>query len=546
MKRLVTFFSFYAALMPSIVCCTFHVDDYLVRADDLIMSNPDSALIVLTNIDTTRLRSPEQRARYSLLHTMAIDRAGKDTTDYGLIRYASEYYSNHGSSIEKTRTLFYEGRLHFNNQDYTSAQMLFLRALKESENTADEWLKGMINYFLADTYTKNHLNAEALEYSLSSYNHFMLYGDSKYVDNALYLLGVANHNVRHYEAADSLYAIVGLESDSYKYALLARAENELMRAAPNIPSALSYFDEAYNEGAPFELYNLYEYAYALLLDRQTSRAERLLEQLDIESPDIKSLWWKYAIAKKKDILGQALTLHEEYTRNIDNYLTTTLAQSLYKAESAYLSSMQEQMEKQATTQKLLFAFSLVLFLLIVFVFLYINQKRLRNSEKERSLLILKISQMQDILDEKKHEAIFAEIQSSYIALIREQYSEIGKLLGVNLNVSTSFESLQSMHIEYINNIIDEITSKEENDTRLEDRINRTMDNIIVKLRNDFPRFGNETIRFLSLVIIGLKDQAIAFALNKSKSAVSTRKSRLKQQILTSGSQYVGLYELFLK
>ena len=62
-------------------------------AEDLMWTRPDSALETLETIDTLRLRTKAQRARYSLLFTMALNRNWIDTTDLHLILPAVSYYT---------------------------------------------------------------------------------------------------------------------------------------------------------------------------------------------------------------------------------------------------------------------------------------------------------------------------------------------------------------------------------------------------------------------------------------------------------------------
>jgi len=68
-------------------------------AEDVMWTRPDGASATLETIDTLRLRTESQRARFSLLYIMALNRNWIDTTDLHLILPAvSYYYKNHGSN----------------------------------------------------------------------------------------------------------------------------------------------------------------------------------------------------------------------------------------------------------------------------------------------------------------------------------------------------------------------------------------------------------------------------------------------------------------
>ena len=57
-------------------------EDKMNMADSLMSSRPDSALAILSKIDTTLLSSRELRARYALLKSMALDKNYIDTTSF--------------------------------------------------------------------------------------------------------------------------------------------------------------------------------------------------------------------------------------------------------------------------------------------------------------------------------------------------------------------------------------------------------------------------------------------------------------------------------
>ena len=68
------------ALMLS-SCADKEVTQALSQADELMWTKPDSALAVLESVDTTALYGKYQKARYSLLYSMALDRNYVETTD---------------------------------------------------------------------------------------------------------------------------------------------------------------------------------------------------------------------------------------------------------------------------------------------------------------------------------------------------------------------------------------------------------------------------------------------------------------------------------
>jgi tetratricopeptide (TPR) repeat protein len=97
-------------------------------AECLMNSRPDSALSILSSIDKSCLGDDEERARYALLMSMALDKNYIDTTSFDVIQPAIDYYLSKGSADERLRTLYYQGRIFQNMFDFDMAMKCFLKA----------------------------------------------------------------------------------------------------------------------------------------------------------------------------------------------------------------------------------------------------------------------------------------------------------------------------------------------------------------------------------------------------------------------------------
>lgn len=78
----------------------------LEDVDSYIEARPDSALAVLEGIDVEDLGSREEKAKYALLMSMALDKNYIDRTDFEVLQPAIDYYETHGSATDKLRTLY--------------------------------------------------------------------------------------------------------------------------------------------------------------------------------------------------------------------------------------------------------------------------------------------------------------------------------------------------------------------------------------------------------------------------------------------------------
>ncbi|MBO4743731.1 MAG: hypothetical protein J5533_08875 [Bacteroidales bacterium] len=520
----------------------------LKKAEGLMMEKPDSARYILENIDTSSLHSFRTKARYSLLHTMSIDRCGIDTTDYALIKPADTYYLKFGNPGERTRMHFYKGRLHYNNKDYDSALKEFLVALHFSERLNDFWLKGMICAWTASVYHENYSNSEELQYRLKAYDYFLQNGDEKYFDNATYFLAFAYHNNRDFSKSDSLYLLISPTSRFYPDALVGLANNEVFKDNFDASRAANLFKEAQELGAWFSLDMYYQYAYALLHNGQLEQCNSFLARLKDVPDNVKTLFWKYLIARDKGDFEQALSILEKYREESGEFVIMQQSQSAYKSVSDYYSTLSRQSEEKATKVMLLSVIGVLGLLSLVLVFIILKQRQLilvreerdelekNNRELTQALYELKACEKDDTLNKELAEQKW----KSYIKMYRRQFATLGKLYGKDVRKSVLPEQLETFVID----IFHELSDKEVRFGDFEQRLNKDLDNIMLKYRQDFPRETKDHYRFASLVFAGFTDPAIASILGENTTGISSKKTRMKKRVFETDTPNKDFYSVF--
>lgn len=127
------------ALLTSFLfsCSDIGMSGRLEEIESLMPSRPDSALTVIRTIDTTRLRGASQKARYSLLLSMALAKNDIDTSDVSISAPAVEFYSRHGSRHDRMKAVFYRGQQQYNGSRYYAAAVSYLKALRYNSKTSN-------------------------------------------------------------------------------------------------------------------------------------------------------------------------------------------------------------------------------------------------------------------------------------------------------------------------------------------------------------------------------------------------------------------------
>ena len=121
--------------------CQRHSDNWekICDIENYIESRPDSALAVLEAIDVEKLSSDEERAKYALYMSMALDKNYIDKTDFEVLQPAIDYYEDHGSATDKLRTFYYQGRIFNNIGDSEKAMAYYIKAIELGNNSNDYW-----------------------------------------------------------------------------------------------------------------------------------------------------------------------------------------------------------------------------------------------------------------------------------------------------------------------------------------------------------------------------------------------------------------------
>ncbi len=142
-------------ILSCCISCRTHSDnwDTICNIENYIESRPDSALAVLETIDTANLASGEERAKYALYLSMALDKNYIDKTGFDVLQPAVDYYENHGSATDKLRTFYYQGRIFCNRGDSEKAMECFVKSIELGSKSDD-----------LSTKARNY-NAQSLLYS---------------------------------------------------------------------------------------------------------------------------------------------------------------------------------------------------------------------------------------------------------------------------------------------------------------------------------------------------------------------------------------------
>lgn len=552
-------------------CDNRQTKSLLQDVETYIQERPDSALRVLRKVDSLTLNTKSLRARYSLLFAMALDKNYIDTTALSILEPTVAYYERLGSPQDKMLSCYYLGRIYANRKDYPNAVIFYSQALRESSEY-DYYHRGLIYAASADAYNASFNDEEELRNTILAYECFEKIGD-KDLDLSLYKVAQAYHNNERFDVADSLYSLVYSGKDSTSrlalYAMEDLVSNDLYQEKQDVERDLELLEYVAEHRGNLSLESYYEYAYLLLLAGKESEAENILSQLSNREANGKTMEIRYRIAECKGQNEEALALLKSMLSHQNDVVKKKLAQSVFKAQSDYYRLTAEVSEQKSTISNQRSIIILITGLMIIALLYAIFMKRKSTLIREKNRLTQAVEESErlletvrnraneekserekDILDLKsrneREQDKIKDLREMYVALYQKRFSEIGKYYD-----AASSHRLESIKEKAYHDVIsstqalfEEIASGSEGQKKFEARINAELDDIVSKIRSDFPKLKDDDIRFICYLIVGFDTSTISFLMDISKENVRVKKHRLREKLNGYSGPNETLYRLF--
>ena len=562
-------------------CASKEAKRIMDTADAVMWTRPDSALAVLESIDTLSLKTRAQRARYSLLYTMALDRNHRDIPDLRIIKPAASYYERHGSNDDRMKMYFYLGVAQYDTGDPEAAITSYLRAKEYSSRSDNLVFRGIISSSISDVYLWNNNNSESILYCKEACDYFVQAKDSFRLWNTTGLLANRYSNIRDWAKADSLYSIFFSQpirdTSIYARQLLNLAWNNIFKPGSDPHESIDLFRKATGEfgGTPsLSDYCVYAYASEIIGDYDTANdLIRQLENVDSSSTILKI--WKYRIFKRRGDYKDALVCLEQSIDDRDSEVLETVGQSVALAQSDYYESKSLLLDKDRRLQRQMKWMIFLIALLVVASGLGIYSKRKKmwqrqveemsfiNDEVKQRLnesLLCEAEHLRSIdslksanelaekniqtLSEKlssaaEKEQVLMALRAKFVQVNKQQYAQLNNVCRRYFESSKSSKDSDDniyAEVKKILAILDEPNQKE-----LESMLDDNLDGIMTKLRAEMPNTAEKDFRFIAFLILGFDTKTIARMMGYNVSTVYTKRHNIKDKILRLNSEHQALF-----
>ncbi len=509
----------------------------LDSAEALVQSSPDSALTVLRSIDTLTLTKRSLRARYSLLHAMALDKNWIDTTDVNIVMPAVDYYSSHGSADRRAKAYYYLGRVQENGGDFSSANVSFLKAMEYIGASTDEYFKSLVYQAISNTYSETYLHEEAFMYSELSFHSSSLIDDTLGMNASRYRMAQDLNNLKRFQEADSIYRILingkgqAVSPQIYPAILSDYALLRLLSFGDE-DYAVSLFEEALSRAGYLRSHNLWgAYAYALLRTGNSGRANEVFRQLEAADDDV-SLSFKNWRALADAFLGDYESAYDRLSTVSEIQrmnMSQVLKQSTLKAQMIY----QEQetlKERQRVMRRNILVIVICLLLLASCAgIIYYLRKRDRRIISERESMLESFHSLSD--EYASINASQAAIRAKYIEMFKTLFGQTGQ---IQYLLRHSAKDQDTNLYRELKKAVGVIGTDEESQRQFEKILNDSLDDVMLHFREAFPGKKPRFYQLASFLFAGFDATTISnIILELSKENVYVEKSRLKSAIRDS-------------
>ena len=505
----------------------------LDRAEALMEERPDSALAILESVkpaDIASIESEEERARFALLYSQALDKNYIDLTTDSIISIAVEYYNNNGTPYQQFLSLFYLGRVNENAKNYLNAMRCYLKAERLVNDFDDDNLKGLLYIGIATIYRhyydfKNTAVAFNMAYSYFDKSRKIYHRNYSRLNEAF-----AYSNLHEYDRSINLIKdviddaiadddTIIIKSAMRSLIMIYVGQQQITQANQLYQKYISQYN--FNDAGPSAIA-----AIALLhtFNGDTIEAKRYLKSAWCKSSTLQDTIDIYSYSERiNKHSGNYTSAYDDFLRwrvRQDSYVKKSLEQPVLSAQRDYYSHEAQTAVIKAKNNRLISIIitcigAMIIVVIVTTWIIYSSHKRRQLNET-----LQKAQTMVDCLNVE---------QETKFTILNSHIKTISNICDTYYDISESKEEIdhvkKRLHLEISN-----ITRNDEIYNQIKNIVNRNYPNLFDTLEMELPELSRLDIETIYYFASGMTFGAICVLTNTKNGALRTRKSRVKEKI----------------
>ncbi len=523
----------------------------LDSADSLMESRPDSALRILESINRDSITVDATKARYALLMSQALDKNYIDVTSDSLIATATRYYADRPDSPEFMKSLFYQARTYYNDRRFDRAAADGTHAYEIAVKLNDPFWTGKTADLIADIFNETYNKEECINFRKIAVSSYATASNTCFHDWALTNLAIDYINHEQPDGALSIADSLIQNSPSavHDSAFISQCYNIIFQSYldKNQPNKAKEYLHKMSQYIDKQLTTI-NYSDIAIIEIQLGNLSKAKSYIDsaITLQDTTNIQDMLAVgaaklefARKTGDINEQSDLIEKIFCIQNNEIRKTLKQSAIGAQrDFYNSQLTITLEKEAKIKNSIITaiiISIVVFAVLILFFIIIIKLKNQTLElriNEVALLSAEINRRDNIsnnIENNRLRNTIDKLLSERFILINKFFDEYYESGDSPIGKNAIFNRVE----KEIKNL-----SSKKNLSEIESLVNETLDNIIVRFKNEFPELCQDDVTFFMLNVAGLSPRAIGLFMKIKLKTVYTRKTRLKDRILNSKSDHI--------
>lgn len=496
----------------------------LKQADKLLLSSkPDSAKVLLEQINTPEGLPASNYANWLLLYAEACDQLEEDVPIVPQMEKAENYYSKHGTTVEHAKSLLYLGRAYEEEKELDIGMEYYLQAANLAEGAGEYVLAGHICNRAAGLYDFEDYFDDAKRFYQKAADNFLLADDSlnyvyalRDIGSILHVKNKMEESLTYYKEA---YVLSGQIGDSSQLSSLCNRIGVAYQEMDSFDLAEQFLFQSiiYEEEGSAPTYlalsglymkqNLYDKTDFYLHKASHSETTNKMIKGGI-------FYQHYLLEKRQNNYNKALLYYEQYTAFVDSLTDIQEYANVLKVEKRYDQSklLNKNYVLQVKNQRILIACIILMLFCLLLILLYQYREALKNK---------RIVQQQQ------------QLQTTHAVLLKQELSVKGLECDIQqireniLRTSTVCKKILANSDD-----IDVAKKKpltEKDWLALVEVIRVTYLLFFEKLQTTLSGLSEEEIRFCCLLKIGLTSQQLAILLNIQPTSISHKRYRIMKK-----------------
>ena len=517
--------------------------DSLSQIEMLMADAPDSALHLLRAMPVESLGSRAVQAKYALLYAEASDRAQVDSNNDSLLLIAWEYYKDRPHDLRNfCKTRYYQGRSKLRHGDKPGALRAFLEVEEKLRRIDEPHYLGLLYLRIGEVYYAELNFVRAYRYYRDARDLFMRSENTRQTAEALLGMTASALRMRDLERAQRDCAMALELADDLR-------DDTLMKRSLGYYATLYTVSET--KRIPVDLLRRIERSVCCDTTVAGLRAQAQTQLLR-NRPDSARHYLELAEERASDSDDTLLLLYTAYRVDLSDGHYRDAMQHIHRfiflndsLTRAALQTSAGMIEKEYFRERAAFAdyriqnrrtwesviAAAVVLLLGIAGYVIWQRIRFQKERNERYLLLVREAQdeYQKIARhmERKHDA--ETRLKGFIASRFDIVDQLGKTLYERENTVSG----QAAMVRQVKQLIGGFGENGEMLQELEQIVDMAHDDVMQKLRREFPKMKEADIRLLCYIFGGFSPQVISLFMDDTVANVYARKSRLKSRIKAS-------------